>query len=796
MIRKIRLKNWKSHKQSELEFRKGTNVLTGIIGAGKSTVVEALCYALFGTYPALKSNSVNLNEIIMNKPNQMEEAKVELEFDYNEKNYLIERTVFLGKNANQAKIFEEGRLLAGPKPKDVNEKINEIIEMNYDLFSRAVYSEQNQIDFFLKLDPSTRKKKFDEILDLEKYEKARKTNITVKNRIKKIAEEKEELIKKNTDLIDEKALKELNEKKELKEKRMKELEEEKEAKEKELEQNLKKIKELEEKEKKFKNLNEKAIKTESKITETEKKLKEEEIEIKEGEKEKQEKKLTELKKEKKEIEVKKKEFSAIQVKFNTQKEKKNLIGKEQEKKKELIPEEITSKEKMEEKTREKETELNEIKKMIQENEKRTEEEEKNLIELKEGLLSNEKKIKELEENIKKLSKAEADCPVCSTKLSKEKKIEIINSTEKQIKYFKELINKGLKEEKQKSREKLDKTRKEKKEAEEKEKKLKEEKEKIGLLKEVFDEIKEREKQIEELEKEINKLEESMKQKEKEFDEKKIEELEKNIKKSEKIIDLFKEVEKLEEWKKELTETMEEKKKLDYKENEFSEKKEELAKTNALISSLEKEKENSIELIESIKLNIKKIEQEKEKIEQTKKELELYEKTLDKLTLFNNALNQTQAELRKEMIDTINEAMDDVWNRVYPYGDFTSAKMEIEEGNYEIKVKEKNGKWTRVEGILSGGERSAAAICIRVAFSLVLTQNLSWLILDEPTHNLDRNAVIELSKMMREHLPNLVEQIFVITHDSEMEKAASGKCYEIERDKENEGSSIPKTTETN
>ena len=123
-------------------------------------------------------------------------------------------------------------------------------------------------------------------------------------------------------------------------------------------------------------------------------------------------------------------------------------------------------------------------------------------------------------------------------------------------------------------------------------------------------------------------------------------------------------------------------------------------------------------------------------------------------------------------------------------------MIIEEGNYEIKVKEKNGKWTRVEGILSGGERSAAAICIRVAFSLVLTQNLSWLILDEPTHNLDKNAVMELSKMMKEHLPNLVEQIFVITHDPEMEKAASGECYEIERDKENDGSSIPKTTEIN
>ena len=50
--------------------------------------------------------------------------------------------------------------------------------------------------------------------------------------------------------------------------------------------------------------------------------------------------------------------------------------------------------------------------------------------------------------------------------------------------------------------------------------------------------------------------------------------------------------------------------------------------------------------------------------------------------------------------------------------------------------------------------------------------------------------------MKEHLPSLVDQIFLITHDPEMEKAASGDCYEIERDKENEGSSIPKKNSIN
>jgi len=65
---------------------------------------------------------------------------------------------------------------------------------------------------------------------------------------------------------------------------------------------------------------------------------------------------------------------------------------------------------------------------------------------------------------------------------------------------------------------------------------------------------------------------------------------------------------------------------------------------------------------------------------------------------------------------------------------------------------------------------------------VLAQNLSWLILDEPTHNLDTNAVEVMSEIMKEHLPQLVEQIFIITHDKEMERAASSTIHVLERDK--------------
>jgi exonuclease SbcC len=47
-ILSIRLKNIKSHRDTELTFSSGINVLSGPNGAGKSTVFEAIGYALFG----------------------------------------------------------------------------------------------------------------------------------------------------------------------------------------------------------------------------------------------------------------------------------------------------------------------------------------------------------------------------------------------------------------------------------------------------------------------------------------------------------------------------------------------------------------------------------------------------------------------------------------------------------------------------------------------------------------------------------------------------------------------------
>jgi len=133
MIKRVMVENWKTHKKSEFEFSSGTNVLIGPMGAGKTAVMDAVCFALFGTFPALNTRRINLEEVIMSKPSAMEQATVKVEFDYNNENYAVERTV-LKKGTNSAKLYKAGKLISGPKMTDVTKTVESLLAMDYNLF--------------------------------------------------------------------------------------------------------------------------------------------------------------------------------------------------------------------------------------------------------------------------------------------------------------------------------------------------------------------------------------------------------------------------------------------------------------------------------------------------------------------------------------------------------------------------------------------------------------------------------------------------------------------------------------
>ncbi len=145
------------------------------------------------------------------------------------------------------------------------------------------------------------------------------------------------------------------------------------------------------------------------------------------------------------------------------------------------------------------------------------------------------------------------------------------------------------------------------------------------------------------------------------------------------------------------------------------------------------------------------------------------------------------QLRKVLIDNINQALSIIWPKVYPYKDYLSARLNAD-NDYILEVLTLKNNWIRVEGLLSGGERACASLSIRIAISLILTKKLGLLILDEPTHNLDEKSIEALSNVLEEELPDLVEQIFIVTHDNKLLETVNATKFIIERDKENDSAS--------
>ena len=146
MITALTLTDWKSHSSSAFSFGKGTNVLLGRMGAGKSSVLDALCFALYGTFPKMSRRDQS-TESVVNIASGAESAGVSLSFERQGKQYDIMRKV--GKKTAEAEVRVDGKLVQkGPKP--VTDYVTDALGVDYELFTRAIYSEQNRMTIFFR----------------------------------------------------------------------------------------------------------------------------------------------------------------------------------------------------------------------------------------------------------------------------------------------------------------------------------------------------------------------------------------------------------------------------------------------------------------------------------------------------------------------------------------------------------------------------------------------------------------------------------------------------------------------
>lgn len=789
MITNVKLQNWRSHLNSNIEFSSGTNVLTGVLGAGKSSILDAISFGLFGTFPNLQSKKLKLDDIIMSKPALKNKTTIGITFVVDNKEYSVVRVIERGKGTTYSEIREGDKLLDAPNSQRVTEIVQKLLKIDYELFSKAIYSEQNGLDYFLRLSRGERMKKIDNLLRIDRFEKARGSTVTLKN---KLIERK--LAKQN--LVDQVDLKELESTISDIEKAINQSQKIKSEFSKEYEIILKDVSKLQAKINKLEDLeNElnKSIQQKKSIEATIKENKEiiENInKLLKGKKPKEiEVKLEELKKEleEKENEFEKKieEQEKLTKTLSELRTKMNYLEKE---KTELI-EQIEEKQEMK-------NELNKIKAEYGDNpDEELINKRKELEKLNSEITTLRVRLKELDNIITQVNQLKDRCPICDSKISEDKKKHLIEERETKMKEIRKDINTKeiIKNETlteidslEKIVDKFNELIRETKDLSKFEKELKNINESYSGFMESAEKV---EKNLLKIKEKVAEIQDSIKN------------LRSEIKNYELIFSRISELKergsKLKNLKIELEKIQE--KILEVDEKLEKEKLEEIRKKYE--NSLEKRSElktkiDSIDEILNERINRKKeLEEKLESIKKQKEEIVKLDDLIKNLGIFENALEKTQIQLREEFVDTVNHTMNDIWPDLYPYLDFVSICLSIEEGDYVLQLKDKTGRWLDVEGIASGGERSIACLALRIAFSLVLAPQLKWLILDEPTHNLDTKAVEDLAETLKTRVGEFVEQVFLITHDKTLENAVTGELYRLFRDKERDGvTKIERATE--
>src|SRR3989344_856267 len=93
LLKKIKLENIRSYINEEIEFPVGTMLLSGNIGSGKSTILQAIDFALFGITQELTGASLLRNG--------EDRGSVELHFTIDNKNVAIKRSLKRGTSVVQ-----------------------------------------------------------------------------------------------------------------------------------------------------------------------------------------------------------------------------------------------------------------------------------------------------------------------------------------------------------------------------------------------------------------------------------------------------------------------------------------------------------------------------------------------------------------------------------------------------------------------------------------------------------------------------------------------------------------------
>tara|TARA_Y100000310_G_scaffold241784_1_gene245844 strand:+ start:8313 stop:10376 length:2064 start_codon:yes stop_codon:yes gene_type:complete len=179
LLKSIKLENIRSYVNQKVDFPLGSLLLSGDIGSGKSTILLAIEFALFGSKPS----ELPASSLLRHGKN---EGSVELNFELEGKDVIIKRNLKRSKNGIKQEIgyIITDDLKKELSPVEMKSQMFDLLGYPKDLVSKGkdliyrytVYTPQEEMKRILAEDTDTRLNTLRKVFNVDKYKKIRENS--------------------------------------------------------------------------------------------------------------------------------------------------------------------------------------------------------------------------------------------------------------------------------------------------------------------------------------------------------------------------------------------------------------------------------------------------------------------------------------------------------------------------------------------------------------------------------------------------------------------------------------------
>ena len=175
-LKSLKLENFRQHEDSYLEFNDGITVINGTNGSGKSTVLEAITWAIYGTEAARG----NKDSIKFNRAKPRTKVLVELVFELDKDVFKVVRSL------DKAEIYlNDNAAPVATSQQEVTKYLTDKLNMTKNEFFNTYFTGQKELNFLKNQGAMERRKFISKVLGYDRIREAQEASRADRNGLEK-----------------------------------------------------------------------------------------------------------------------------------------------------------------------------------------------------------------------------------------------------------------------------------------------------------------------------------------------------------------------------------------------------------------------------------------------------------------------------------------------------------------------------------------------------------------------------------------------------------------------------------